>query len=401
MDAMDGVGLGAPGEAARADFGAFFTARHRELALLAYEQSGQRIVAEEITADAFAEAWRRWQEISRADSPAAAMREIVDRLAEGRVRRSAAGLRQDPYEPDAARIWDLTSERIALIPRQKAAATMLASGGAGVDDGAPRTASGGNGRFRRPGPIGIVIGVNAIAAVVAIVVTATTVGSSGHDNHVTVSLAETNTVTAQGAEPDSPNQAATATGYTPSHSASASASPSPTADQPTNTDSALASTPPTASVAANAGASPSVSATTSPVSNAGSTSSADLLTASGSVNVYSSATWTQLNVAADVTQPLSAMTITIQVADCTDLAETGEWDSGADSEFNPTSTTNANGSITYRFQLNSGDEATPGDVSFAVQFSHTATGWSASADSYSVTAVSASSGATDDLGGGF
>jgi hypothetical protein len=398
---MDGVGLGAPGETARADFGAFFTARHRELALLAYERSGRQIVAEEITADAFAEAWRRWAEISRADSPAAAMREAVDRLAQGRVSRSAAGQPQDPYEPDAARIWDLTSERIALIPRQETAATMLASGGAGVDEGARRTASGGNGRLRRPGPIGIVIGVNAIAAVVAIVVTATTVGSSGHSNHVTVSLAETNTVKAQGAEPDSPKQAEAATGYTPSHSASATASPSPTIDQPTNTDSALASTSASASVAANADASPSVSATTSSVSNAATTASADLLTASGSVNIYSTTTWTQMDVAADITRTLSAMTISIQVADCTDLAEAGEWDSGESSEFTPTATTNANGSITYRFELSSGAEITPGDVSFAVQFSHAPTGWSASADSYSITAVSASSGATDDLGGGF
>jgi len=396
---MDGVELGAPGETARTDFGSFFTDQVREFALLAYQRSGQQVVAEEITADAFAEAWRRWEEISGSDSPAAAMREVVARLAEGRVRRSEPEQSRNPYEPDAARIWDLTSERIALIPQQRTAT--LALGGAGGDDGT-RRATGGTGRFRRPGPIGIVIAANAVAAVVAIVVTATTVGSSGHSGHTTVSLAETNTVQAQGPASDSPKQAEAATDFTPSHASSASASPSPSPDQPTN--SALASTSAAGSIATTTGVSPSpsVSVSTSAASAQTTTgSSADLLTASGSVNVYSTTTWTQLDVDADIAQTLGTMTITIQVADCSELAETGEWDSGAGGQFNPTETTNANGSISYEFQLVSGDQVSPGDVSFAVQFSHATTGWSAAADTYSVTAGSASSGATDDLSGSF
>ena len=395
---MDGVGLGAPGETARTDFGTFFTDQVHELALLAYQHSGQSVVAEEITADAFAEGWRRWDEITESDSPITAMREVVARLAERRVPRSQPAQSQGPYEPDAARIWDLTSERIALIPQQRT--TTLAFDGAGGDDGT-RRASGGTGRFRRPGPIGIVIAANAVAAVVAIVVTATTVGSSGNSGHTTVSLTETNTVQAQGPASDSPKQAEAATDFTPSHASSASASPSPTPDQPTS--SVPASTSAAGSVATAGGASPSPSASvsTSTVSNPGATTSAELLTASGSVNVYSSTTWTQLDVDADITQTLGAMTITIQVADCTQLAETGQWDSGASGQFTPTETTNANGSITYRFQLVSGDEVSPGSVSFAVQFSHAVTGWSASADTYSVTAESASSGAADELGGTF
>ena len=401
---MEGVELGAPSEAARADFGTFFTDHCRELALLAHERSGRRVVAEEITADAFAEAWRRWEEISVSDSPVGVLREIAARLAEGRLRRPEPGQAQDPYEPDSARIWDLANERIALIPPQRT--TTLQLGGAGSDDGTRRK-TGAGGRFRRPGPIGIVIAANAVAAVVAIVVTATTVGSSGHSGHLTVSLAETNTVRAQAPESDSPKQAEAATDFTPSHEASADASPSPTADQPTN--SALASASASTSVAAagaGAGTSPSASVSTSAVSTqtsgtTGSSGNADLLSASGSVNVYSSTTWTQLDVDADITQTLSAMTITVHVADCTELAETGQWDSGASGEFSTTATTNANGSITYEFQLVSGEEATPGSVSFAVQFSHAASGWSASADTYSVTAASASSGATDALGGSF
>ena len=394
---MDGVEPGAPGGTARADFGTFFAARQHELGLLAYRLSGERAVAEEITADAFAEAWRRWDELSGSDTASAALQEIVTRLAEGRIRRARPGDPPDSYEPDAARIQALTNERLALIPQQNT--TMIVLGGAGADAGA-RHLAGGFGRFRRPGPIGIVIGANAVAAAVAVVVVLTTVGSPGQGGHANVSLAETNTV--QGADSDSPNQAEAATDFTPSapHSASASASPSPTADQSTDPASASAATVTTATSAAvspSAAAPPSAATTTTTAT----TASATLLTASGTVNSGSNSTWTQLDVATDIDQALDAMTITIKVARCTDLVAAESWDNGAGGQFTENTTTNADGSITYVFALTSGDEVGPGDVTFAAQFSHAATGWAASADTYSVTAQSASSGATDDLGGGF
>jgi hypothetical protein len=125
------------------------------------------------------------------------------------------------------------------------------------------------------------------------------------------------------------------------------------------------------------------------------------MTASGSVNVYSSTTWTQVDVDMDIEQTLSALTVTIRIADCTDLSEAGEWNSGASGQINDTATTNADGSITYEYELASGDEATTGDVSFAAQFSHAASGWSASADTYTVSARLASSGAAENLSGSF
>ena len=392
---MDGVGPGAPGGTARADFGTFFAERQRELGLLAHRLSGDRAVAEEITADAFAEAWRRWDELSGSDSPTAALHEIVARLAEGRIRRAVPTDPQDPYEPDAARIRALTNERIALIPQQNT--TTIALGGAGVDADA-RHLSSGFGRFRRPGPIGIVIAANAVAAAVAVVVVMTTVGSSGQGGHVIASLTETNTV--EGADSDSPNQAEAATGFSPSpsHAQSASASPSPTADQSTDPASASAAT---VTTAASAAASPSVAASPSAATTTATTSSAKLLTASGTVNSGSNASWTQLDVATDMNQSLSAMTITIRVAHCTGLLAAESWDDGAGGQFTEATTTNADGSVTYTFTLASGDEAGPGDVTFAAQFSHATTGWTASADTYSVTTESASSGATENLGGGF
>jgi hypothetical protein len=390
---MEALGLDAPGDEARADFGAFFADHYRELGTLAYRLSGRRQVAEEITADAFAEAWRRWDEISGSDSPSAVMHEILERYAEGRAHADPPGETQDPYEPEAARVRALLVERIALTPQQRTAALALGSGGA--DDGG-RRAAGGLGRFRRPGPIGIVIAVNALAAIVAIVVTLSTGGSSaGHGKIAAVSLAETSTV--EGADGDSPNSAEAATGFTPSHSVSASASPSPTADQSTNSASSSAA----ATTAAAAAASPSASASASNTSTATNASSANLVTATGTVSSGSNSSWTELDVGTDVSQTLSAMTITIKVAHCTGLSETGEWNSGASGQFTETQTTNSDGSITYVFELVSGDEVGPGDVTFAAQFSHDASGWSASADTYSVTARGASSGATGELGGSF
>jgi hypothetical protein len=106
-------------------------------------------------------------------------------------------------------------------------------------------------------------------------------------------------------------------------------------------------------------------------------------------------------VAATIGQTLSALTITITVADCPGLSPAGAWDSGAGGEFTETTTVHADGSISYVFALNSGNEATPGDVTFAAQFSHTLHSWSASADTYSVAAVVASSGTPDSFGGSF
>ena len=390
---MEGVRLDAPGDSAGADFGAFFDGRYRELGALAYRLSGEREVAEEVTADAFAEAWRRWDEVSSSDSPAAVMQEILARYAQGRVRRAEPDGPQDPYEPDASHIRALMAERIALIPQQRSMTVVLA--GAGADDGGRRATSG-LARFRRPGPIGIVIAVNTVAAIVAIVVTTTTSGSSaGHGKSATVSLTDTSTVDGFGGS--SPDQAAAATSPAPSRSASASASPSPTADQSTN--SAPSSAAVTTEAAVVESPSASISAT---ADNATTAASADLLTATGTVNVNSNASWTELDVKTNTLKTLSAMTITINVAHCAGLSTADDWNDGAGGQFSePTPTTNANGSITYQFILTSGDEVSPGDLTFAAQFSHDTSGWSAGADTYSVTATQASTGATEELGGSF
>jgi len=388
---MEGVELDAPGDRARADFGAFFAEYHRALGLLAYRLSGDRQVAEEVTADAFAEAWRRWDEISRSDSAAAGMREILARYAADRVRRADPNEPQDPYEPDTTRIQALLFERIALIPQPRTVTVRL--GGRGGVEHSRRRVTIGPRRFRRPGAVRIVIAANATAAVIAIVVAMTTGGASaGHSKTVPVSMADPSTTAT------SPTHAGTAAGSVASQSASAVASPSPTTfNQPTNSATSFSA----ATTAAAVLRSPSASATASSTPTATTTKFANFLTASGTVNINSTTTWTELDVETDIAKALRSLTITFTVEPCPGLIAQGNWNDAASGQFSETTTTNANGSITYVFALTPGDQVGPGDVSFAVQFSHDASGWSAGADTYDVAATKAATGSADDLGGSF
>jgi RNA polymerase sigma-70 factor (sigma-E family) len=72
---------------ARARFDAFFDAHHRDLARLAYLLSGDPDAAEDLTAEAFTQAWKRWDQVIGSDVPLAYVRRIVVNLAASRVRR--------------------------------------------------------------------------------------------------------------------------------------------------------------------------------------------------------------------------------------------------------------------------------------------------------------------------
>jgi hypothetical protein len=382
---MEGVGLGAVGERARAEFGAYVAEHHRAVGMLAYRLCGERAVAEEVTADAFAEAWRCWDELTRDGAPQPeAMRSIVERLVEGRAH--AAGSTPTPEaagEPDGARVRALLAERITLIPPQDAPTVLIPRIVEPVEQSVPEAPAA---RFPRPVVISAAITAGAIVVLGAVAMAASGNGGSPQANHAPLSLAATGTL---GAVATGPLTSAGATSASPSKSASASPSHSPSPSPTASTHSASASPTGAASSAA-----PSTAA------NASATATG-ALTASPSVNHGSNGSWSQLDVAASISQTLSALTITITVADCPGLSPAGAWDSGAGGQFTETTTVNADGSISYVFALNPGNEVTPGDVTFAAQFSHTFHSWSASADTYSVAAVVASSGAADSFGGGF
>lgn len=378
---MEGVGLGTAGEDTWSAFNAYFADQQREIGMLAYRLCGAADVAEEVAADAFAEAWRRWDELTgdAARPSAAAMGAIVERLVQRRVHR--AGRTPTPRaagEPDMARVRALLFERISLIPPQDAPTVTIPRIVEPIAGDEPEPAGR---RFPRPLLIGGLIATGAVVVIGAIATAASNSGSPT-DTNAPLSLAASGTMGAvASAAPGSVNTSAS-----PSPSASASPSHSPSAS-PTPT----ASTP---------SASPSTTAPAQSASATGSTSAPDALTVAAAVNGGSNSSWTQLDVTTSVQQNLSALTITINVAYCSQLNAAGAWDSGAGGQFDETTTQNGDGSITYVFALTSGDEVTPGDISFAAQFSHSRHGWSASADSYSVSAEAAGGG-TETFSGSF
>ncbi|WP_254857700.1 SigE family RNA polymerase sigma factor [Protofrankia sp. BMG5.30] len=77
---------GGPGGPA-AEFHAFFERHHRQLSRLAYLLTNDHDAADDITADAFTAAWRRWDRVRQADSPLAYLRRTVANMAASRLRR--------------------------------------------------------------------------------------------------------------------------------------------------------------------------------------------------------------------------------------------------------------------------------------------------------------------------
>jgi RNA polymerase sigma-70 factor (sigma-E family) len=72
---------------ARVQFDVFFDAHHRDLARLAFLLSGDPDAADDLTAEAFTQAWKRWDQVTGADMPLAYVRRIVVNLAASRIRR--------------------------------------------------------------------------------------------------------------------------------------------------------------------------------------------------------------------------------------------------------------------------------------------------------------------------
>jgi DNA-directed RNA polymerase specialized sigma24 family protein len=388
---MKGVGLGTDGDGTWAEFGTYFAEHEREVGLLAFQLCGERDVAEELTADAFAEAWRCWDEWARVGvARSEAMRGIVQRLAQGRVRAAGRGPEsqdaQDAEELDGARVRALLAERITLIPPEDAPTVVIArivEPAEPAEESATVTT-----RFRRPVVISAVIVAGSLVVIGAVALAASGNGGTPQASPTPLSLAATGTF---GSVATVPRTAGGATSGSPSRSASPSPSRSP-------------STSPSASARASASSSPTGAASSTVAAVTSATSAATTsgaLTASASVNHGSNGSWTQLDVATTVDQPLSALTITITVADCPGLSAAGAWNSGAGGQFGETTTTNADGSITYVFALTPGNEVTPGQISFAAQFSHAVHSWSAAADTYSVTAEEAASRTTESLNGAF
>ena len=79
-DAEGEAAIGPPG-ADRAAFDLFFADHYRELARFAYLLTGDHHAADDVTAEAMAEAWQGWTRVASADRPLAYVRRIVANIA--------------------------------------------------------------------------------------------------------------------------------------------------------------------------------------------------------------------------------------------------------------------------------------------------------------------------------
>lgn len=119
---------------AQVRFEAFFEAHHRDLSRLAYLLTGDHDAADDLTAEAFAEAWKRWDRVTASDLPLAYVRRIVVNLAANRVRgmvRERRGRRligalwsERAEERDSAAITDVR-DALARLPMRKRACVIL------------------------------------------------------------------------------------------------------------------------------------------------------------------------------------------------------------------------------------------------------------------------------------
>ena len=241
------------------------------------------------------------------------------------------------YEPDGERLRELVAARIAEdADGRRSPSRRLRSGRAG--------AAGLRTRLNRTFSVGAAIGAVGAAVAIAVGVTAMLAVGSPRAN---------STASGVGGGPGA-SAAATVPGSTPS------AAPSDTG--------------------------PSAGRTSPP---SGSAAASDSYTATERIDQASNPDWTQLDVVVTAKQPLTALVITIRVAECPGLGSPKSYDTGDYGAFGTSSATAPDGSVSFVFTLVAGQTLAPGTVEFAAQFNHGAAGWHAAADSYRISAQAA------------
>jgi DNA-directed RNA polymerase specialized sigma24 family protein len=75
------------------DFDAFYNATSRRLLHQIYAMTGNLADAQDCMQEAFARAWQHWQQVRRADDPAAWVRTVAWRIAASRWRKARNGVR--------------------------------------------------------------------------------------------------------------------------------------------------------------------------------------------------------------------------------------------------------------------------------------------------------------------
>ncbi|MFD4633318.1 SigE family RNA polymerase sigma factor [Streptomyces sp. NPDC058284] len=124
----------AAGDAAAAEFHAFFERHYAELARLAHLLTGEADGADDLAADALLALWHRWERVRAADHPAAYARGVVANMARSRIRSAVrerrritlfwSGRDEDVADPDIPAVVDVR-EALRALPFRKRACVVL------------------------------------------------------------------------------------------------------------------------------------------------------------------------------------------------------------------------------------------------------------------------------------
>jgi RNA polymerase sigma-70 factor (sigma-E family) len=113
-----------------AEFGAFFAQHYNELARFAFLLVGDHAAADDVAAEALAEAWKGWARVSTADRPLAYVRRIAANIAANRTDRQVkerrswrlwgGGRSEQAPRPDSEAAVDLQAALLRLPARKRA-----------------------------------------------------------------------------------------------------------------------------------------------------------------------------------------------------------------------------------------------------------------------------------------
>lgn len=121
------------GEEETQSFDSFYRAEYGAIVRLAYALTGRRDVAEELAQDAFLACHRRWETVSRYDSPGAWMRRVVANRCVSSRRRHATELRllarlsrERPRTPELSERSEQLWSIVRGLPKRQAQTVALA-----------------------------------------------------------------------------------------------------------------------------------------------------------------------------------------------------------------------------------------------------------------------------------
>jgi hypothetical protein len=110
------------------------------------------------------------------------------------------------------------------------------------------------------------------------------------------------------------------------------------------------------------------------------------LSAKGSIGPRSQEYWTQSNLDLNTTQPLTALTVELRIAQTGGVQTTGQWQTEPNDAFTVT-VQEVDGAVVYRWELKPGRTITAANQTFAAQFNHGNGARDARADTYTVQAT--------------